>query len=80
MEKTTIDIIAFGMASRIVGNGHLSLPHVGDTDTLRKVLLERFPALAEVPYILAVNQEIISGNQSIPPGAEIAIMPPYSGG
>ncbi len=80
METTTITIIAFGMATRIFGDSSISMSHVNDTDTLRNVLNERFPALVEVPFVLAVNQELSLGNQPIPPGAEIAIMPPYSGG
>ncbi|HEX8909367.1 MAG TPA: molybdopterin converting factor subunit 1 [Anaeromyxobacteraceae bacterium] len=49
---------------------------------LRRALSERHPALARVlPRCrLAVNQEMASDAEPVPDGAEVAIIPPVSGG
>lgn len=52
---------------------------VGD---LRAALRERFPALAAVlPHVqVAVNNDYASERTVIPPEAEVALIPPVSGG
>ena len=49
---------------------------------LRRALLERHPALARVlPQCrIAVNQEMARDGDALPPGAEVAVIPPVSGG
>lgn len=76
----TIDIIAFGVAARILGAPKITWPYIGDIEELRTALIRRYPGLRNVPFILAVNKDIRPDDQQIPPGATIAIMPPYSGG
>jgi molybdopterin converting factor subunit 1 len=49
---------------------------------LRTLLAERFPALAPslTHAFIAVNREYATDDENIPPGAEIAVFPPVSGG
>jgi molybdopterin synthase catalytic subunit len=67
---------AAGTDSESVGEGPAT---VGD---LRALLAERHPALARVlPRCrLAVNEEFAGDGDPIPDGAEVAIIPPVSGG
>lgn len=49
---------------------------------LRSALKSRFPELAEVlPHVkVAVNNDYASERTAIPPDAEVALIPPVSGG
>lgn len=49
---------------------------------VRQALLERIPAAAELirRSMLAVNEEYAPNTMVIPPGAEVACIPPVSGG
>lgn len=49
---------------------------------LRGALVEQFPALADViaHARLAVNNDYAADNMTIPAAAEVAIIPPVSGG
>jgi molybdopterin converting factor subunit 1 len=49
---------------------------------LRRALLDRHPALARVlPQCrIAVNHEMARDDDAVPPGAEVAVIPPVSGG
>jgi sulfur-carrier protein len=76
----TIEIIAFGVAARIIGAPRITWPYIGDIDELRWALIRRYPELRNVPFVLAVNKDIRPDDLHIPPGSTIAVMPPYSGG
>jgi molybdopterin converting factor small subunit len=79
----------FAVARQRVGNGEVEVeladpngsggPTVAD---LRLALLRQFGALAEVlPHVrMAVNGDYAAESSAIPPGAEVALIPPVSGG
>ncbi|PZF74537.1 MoaD/ThiS family protein [Taibaiella soli] len=75
---TSNSIIAFGQIAEIVGN-NLSID-TPDTDSLKKILEKMFPQLQSLRYQIAINKEIISTNTEISEGAQIALLPPFSGG
>lgn len=75
---TTVSIMAFGQIAEIVGN-NLSV-EAADTDSLKKILEELFPALKSLRYQIAVDKEIVSANTLITATAQIALLPPFSGG
>lgn len=76
----TMEIIAFGVAARIIGAPRITWPYISDTQTLRTELIRRYPGLRNVPFVLAVNKDLSPEDHAIPPGATVAVMPPYSGG
>ncbi|MDP2039957.1 MAG: MoaD/ThiS family protein [Algoriphagus sp.] len=76
----TIHIKAFGMVAEKIGLAELIIDHSGDSSELLEVLLVKFPILKSVKFSLAINKKLVSGNQEIPSGAEIALLPPFSGG
>jgi MoaE-MoaD fusion protein len=60
----------------------IELPDDASVLQLRGVIVERCPALAEVlPHVrFAVNNDYASDAQKIPAAAEVALIPPVSGG
>lgn len=77
-------ILLFARARELVGVDHITLDAsepatVGD---LRRCLSEQFPALSGLidKSAIAVNDEFAEDNARIAPGAEVALLPPVSGG
>jgi len=76
----TIHIKAFGMVAEKIGLSELVMDHSGDSAELLEALLVKFPELKTVKFTLAVNKKLVNGKQGIPENAEIALLPPFSGG
>lgn len=79
-EKATIDLLTFGQLVDITGHSNLQMELVDDTDQLKSMLIEKFPALAQSKYLVAVNMEIVRGNSKLSQGDVVALLPPFSGG
>ncbi len=75
-----IHIKAFGLVAEKIGTTELTLDHLHDSAVLLDALQVKFPALKSVKFSLAINKKTVSGKQEIPVDAEIAILPPFSGG
>lgn len=60
----------------------VTLPASATAGDLRRVLAEQFPALTDVlPHIrIAINSSYANDWAVIPAGAEVALIPPVSGG
>ena len=57
--------------------------HSAERPTMEQVLEDveqQFPWLREETFLIAVNREIVDRSALVPAGAEIALMPPFSGG
>lgn len=72
-------IIAFGKIAELIGED-IAGNSFPDTDTLRTMLDEMYPALKQLNYQIAVNKEIVHTNTQISEDATIALLPPFSGG
>ena len=53
---------------------------IPDTDQLRVYLGKRYPTLQRLNYAIAVEKEIIHDNVLLNDKAEVALLPPFSGG
>lgn len=51
-----------------------------DTNELRAMLLQKWPALGAKTFSLAVNRKMMQANTELNEADEIAVMPPFSGG
>ena len=83
MNKTTIQVLAFGIARDIIGTSLLDLEvreglSVGE---LRQYIQQSYPQLAQLRSLaIAVNSTYTPDEQFIRPGDEVALIPPGSGG
>jgi sulfur-carrier protein len=73
-------IKVFGQIADIVGSNSFETAIVANTDELVKTLQEKYPALKGSTYKIAVNRNIIQSNMTLQPDAEVALLPPFSGG
>ena len=75
----SLEIILFGKLADIAGNS-VALDDVSDTDSLVKALHNKFPALANSKYMIAVNKNVVNENTQLNEKTVVALLPPFSGG
>lgn len=75
-----IHIKAFGMIAEKIGATEMELENPGTLDALREKLCGGFPDLRSAKFGFAINKKLLQGDAEIPSGAEIALLPPFSGG
>lgn len=75
-----MEILFFGQLADIAGAPTCRVENVQDTATLKSILEERFPGLAKINYMLAVNRSMVQQNRPLSGSETIALMPPFSGG
>ncbi|MFC6095370.1 MoaD/ThiS family protein [Flavobacterium qiangtangense] len=73
-----IKIIAFGQIAEITGK-EITL-EASDIDSLKIILSEKFPALSDRKFAIAVNKKLNQVNLDLKQNDTVALMPPYSGG
>jgi molybdopterin synthase sulfur carrier subunit len=75
-----VSVIFFGQLKDITGGSKLEMNDITELKDLRSALHEKFPGLAEMEYIIAVDKKVVHQNVSLEDNVEIAFLPPYSGG
>jgi len=70
----------FGQIVDIIGSNSFEVNEVTNTDGLKQYLQTKYPALANPKYAIAVNRNIIQSNTGLEQDAEVALLPPFSGG
>lgn len=74
-----IQVMSFGQIAEITGAGKLLLD-AEDTHALRLLLEQKFPGLQNKKYAIAVNRRLITQDVPLTENAEVALLPPFSGG
>jgi molybdopterin converting factor small subunit len=74
-----VEIIIFGQLTDITGSS-LSVESVADTNELIRQLHQRYPALADRKYLIAVNKKAVQENTQLEENSIVALLPPFSGG
>lgn len=74
-----IKIRPFGKLSEHIGTMDYELPASVTVAALKELLQQSFPALQTQSFTIAVNREI-NYTGTLTEQAEIALLPPYSGG
>ncbi len=75
-----MDIKVFGQLKDVFHEENISIESVNNVDELKKQLHTQFPGLSKKSFVVAVNRKIIHENISLQHDAEIALLPPFSGG
>lgn len=76
----SITIKTFGMVAEKIGSQQMILENPGSVEALKTQLFVRFPTLKEMKFSIALNKKMLTSDAEIPEGAEIALLPPFSGG
>jgi len=79
-DKSTINLLTFGQLVDLTGQNAWQMEDIADIDQLKAILVEKYPALAQSKYLIAVNMEVVRGNVILNPGDVVALLPPFSGG
>lgn len=75
-----VTILFFGQLTDITGTDNMQSAGLTDTNSLITSLQQKFPALVNAKYILAVDNKVIKGNTALNNNSTVALMPPFSGG
>lgn len=75
-----MEVKVFGQLKDIFHEENINIENVNDVEELKKQLQHLFPALSQKSFVVAVNRKIAHENISFHNDAEIALLPPFSGG
>ena len=75
-----IKVWVYGQLEDVTGASVISLENIFDTDMLSEKLFKQFPLLKHKKFLIAVNQQVVTEKTTIDNNAEIALLPPFSGG
>lgn len=78
--KNKIKVIAFGVAAEKMKGSVFSIENITDSIELKAWLDKNFPEIKDIKLSVAINKKIIHGETAIPDNAEVALLPPFSGG
>ncbi len=70
----------FGQLGDIIGTNLIQVNDIVNTTELVTNLQSKYPALKNAKYKIAVNRNIIQSNTTLQHDAEVALLPPFSGG
>jgi len=73
-------ILFFGMLTEDIGNDEVEIEFSEDTESLKEILLNRYPALKNRQFMIAVNKQKVNSNIALNINDEIALIPPFAGG
>ena len=75
-----MNIKVFGQLTDIFKGENINIENAADLTELKNRLIDSYPALSGKTFVIAVNKKIIHENISLTQNAEIALLPPFSGG
>jgi molybdopterin synthase sulfur carrier subunit len=75
-----VSVLFFGQLTDITGTSRIRVSGIEDTEALDRLLRERYPLLEQGRYRMAVNRRMASGKTRLEEDAEVALLPPFSGG
>ncbi|MBX2984762.1 MAG: MoaD/ThiS family protein [Bacteroidia bacterium] len=80
MTQHKIKLLAFGMVAEKINQSKIEIDYIDNSDSLKAWIVTQYPQLKDLKYSIAINHKIVQANTAIPNGAEVALLPPFSGG
>ncbi|WP_295121049.1 MoaD/ThiS family protein [uncultured Chitinophaga sp.] len=78
--KNTLQILFFGQLATLTGCAKADVVRPANTDELQRLLYETYPRLREAKYLVTLDRKVVKENTTVGEDAEIALLPPFSGG
>jgi molybdopterin synthase sulfur carrier subunit len=75
-----MNIKVFGQLTDVFGGDNIQVKNANDVSELKTELIHSFPELSGKTFVIAVNKKVIHENIALTGDAEIALLPPFSGG
>ncbi len=75
-----IKVWVYGQLEDFTGASVITLENIFDTDMLTQNLFQKFPLLKDKKFLVAVDKQVVTEKTAIDSNAEIALLPPFSGG
>ena len=75
-----IKVMIYGQLEDVTGASVITLDGISDTDMLTENLFQQFPLLKHKKFLVAINQQVVTEKTTFDSNAEIALLPPFSGG
>lgn len=79
MTDPMVRVLYFGSAQEIAGKAAEGF-NAGDTASLRRQILEKYPAMNALPFRMALNRSLLREETALGENDIIAILPPFQGG
>jgi molybdopterin converting factor small subunit len=77
--EARIEVLYFGQAREITGINSEEFT-AGDTSSLRSRILDKYPRIGTLPFLLALNCRVIKEESLLKDNDTVAILPPFEGG
>jgi len=77
--EAKVKVLFFAAAAEATGSTE-ELFTSTDTESLRRQLMAKYPALTSIPYRMAHNKTLLKGDAPLNTNDIIAILPPFQGG
>ena len=75
-----IKVWVYGQLEDVTGASVITLDNIFDTDMLTQNLFQQYPLLKDKKFLVAIDKQVVTEKTAIDPNAEIALLPPFSGG
>jgi len=76
-----VSVLFFGSLVDVTGGkSEIQLQNIPDIDAIKKRLLSDFPELDNYTFRIALNQKVLSTNQTLADNDIVALLPPFAGG
>ena len=76
----SIKILLFGILAEEAGKDTIRAEGLKTIDQLDAYIESKYPSFKNYKYRVSVNQELVSSNEKLSDGDEVALLPPFAGG